>query len=249
MKTYPFNFYPFEKKKVIEFLYQKAKQGYLLTSVDFQHQSAVFDENHEAYTHYDLSLHDEFESNLMKEEFLESCLLSGWKNICCDSGVYFFVNHEKHAPLTLFDEEMDQYTEERKLNEYKQTNKINGWSLLLPIALAYAAFFDSSKFDFFILLFFPTEIIFQLYITLSKTTKIRKNSFKITRILISSTFLIYLFFSFTIPFFIYLIFALFVITHLFSSDHPALLNILDLTFKICVFSILYFLISYVLMIH
>lgn len=122
MKTFAFNFYPYERKAILNYLYEKQEKGYILHSFNFKMQTAKFiQENRQVY--YDLEIRennseDIDKHDLNRQEFLDTCYLSGWEKVHSDQGVTVFLSKEKTCPVLLFDHELSEELIQNKKKEF-----------------------------------------------------------------------------------------------------------------------------------
>lgn len=113
MRWFPFNFYPYERKEMLVYLYEKAKKGYILESFSFEKQSAIFVKKQINHVHYDIEIRDNIDRivdkyNTDRQEFLDTCLFSGWKEIYTDMGISVYISEEEKCPTLLFDYELEE---------------------------------------------------------------------------------------------------------------------------------------------
>lgn len=155
MKTFPFPFYPFEKEEMLIYLNNKAKEGYLLSKVNFIDQSAEFTKTDLKNIVYDLTLHkdsgaifDKYNHDI--QEYLDSCKLSGWHHICSKDGVRFFYGEANTFPLS--DPVTDNLSEQDKKKEFLAYLKHTSLSPLLFSAILimiYSSFSNNEPISYF----------------------------------------------------------------------------------------------------
>lgn len=248
MKRFAFNFYPFEKDKILDYLNHKLIQGYLLQSIDFKSQTAMFIKNEHTYTHYDLTIHNIFQPIAEENEYVDSCLLCGWERICSDQGVYIFVNHDITKPFSLSDEFTDRYTEESKLNEYIQSI---GWLptkksiIYLSFTLIYIIWdvFINKDINFWIFINLPA-LLLSFYLKFSKAKKFRQKCFPLAGIILVLMNIVFLFFGVHWISIIFQIISILLMVSLFYSEHPIILENLDYPFYLGILFAIYFLLAY-----
>lgn len=123
MKTFAFNFYPYERKEMLVYLYEKAKKGYILVSFSFEKQSAIFVKKQINHVHYGIEIRGNIDRivdkyNTDRQEFLDTCLFSGWKEVYTDMGVSVYLSEEEKCPTLLFDYELTEAMVVEKKQEY-----------------------------------------------------------------------------------------------------------------------------------
>lgn len=248
MKRFAFNFYPFEKDKILNYLNHKLNQGYLLNSVDFRSQTATFIENEYSFTHYDLTIHNIFQPIVEENEYVDSCLLCGWERICSDQGVYIFVNHDLVKPFPLSDDFTDRYSEESKLKEYIETI---GWlpsKQSMPLLLAFFVFIIwdiliNKDLSFWAYINLPI-IFLSLYLKFSKSKKFRQNCFPLTGIVLVLINVVFYIFGLHWISLLFFFISIVLIISLFWNEHPILLENLDYPFYLGILFAIYFLLAY-----
>lgn len=233
MKTYPFNFYPFEKEDILQYLEKKKHKGWQLLSVDFDAQQAKFIKNNKHDYTYDISIHKDYGNFYEKHnddalEFIDSCQLSGWKHICTNKGVRFFYNEKDSNPLPLTDDEITYESIKEKKQEFRNlvsTKKTIMEVVFIIIALINGITFSFDTLDLFIIISSSLYLLIYAYVYFSKNIIFRMKGLYLFTWLIGLLFIIFFKFSYSLPLYLTIAFTLIFLIILFKCKHPFFLEI------------------------
>lgn len=231
-KTFAFNFYPFEKDDILQFLDNKLKQGWMLKEANFNEQSAKFIKK-ESNLKYAISvqkdygtLYETYDSGIL--EFLDTCRLCGWKHICTSNGVFFFYNDTDEKPIPIYDKEIEYKTIQEKKEEFKNhfisNRRISFTTIIFTLYIITIINANISIFDYFIVSLFLIDLAIYLYIRYSKNIIFREKGLLILGWLLLLIIIVYTRNSFSLSLALLSIFTIFILIILLKVKHPFFLE-------------------------
>lgn len=236
-KTFSFNFYPFEKDDILEFLDDKLKQGWILKEADFNNQSAKFIKK-ESNLKYAINIqkdygktYETYDSGVL--EFLDTCRLCGWKHICTSKGVFFFYNDTDETPIPIYDKEIEYKTIQEKKEEFKNrfssNKKVSFTTIIFTLYIYTIINSNVSIFDYFIVSLFLIDLAIYLYMRYSKNIIFRERGLLILSWLLLLIIIVYTRNSFSLPLALLSIFTIIILIILLRVKHPFFLENIYIT--------------------
>lgn len=233
MKTFPFNYYPFEKEDILQYLNKKKEQGYKLLEISFDAQEAKFTKCEQTNYQYDISIHQDYGKMYEKLdknalEYIDTCELSGWHHICTCNGVRFFYSDMNDPALPLSDDEISYESIEDKKKEFR--NQLSKKRTLFNLSCAGLFILTGFKTNLSLIdiCIIATSLIYPLiylYLHYSKNINFRlKGLYCITWLIILIAILFFKF-SYSLIFYLASAFTLLLFLILLKYKHPIFLEV------------------------